>query len=85
MPLVIEDDDLEVFAVPITYQLEVIGTDITIETQPIEPGLDRPEGEHAEFIDHILAVAALVHIKVATGAARQIIVTLAAPQDVGRP
>ena len=85
VPLVIEDNDLEVIAVPITDQLEVIGTDITIETQPIEPSLDRPEGECAEFIDHILAVAALEDIEVATGTARQIIVTLAAPQDVGRP
>ena len=84
MPLVIEDDDLEVFAVSVTDELQVIGTDVAIEAQPIEPSLDWSEGEAAEIIDYILTVAALEHVEVTTGTAREIVVALAAPQDVGR-
>ena len=84
MPLVIEDDDLEVFAVSVTDEFQVIGPDVAIEAQPIKASLDRTEGEAAEIIDYILAGAALEHVEVTTGAAREIVVALAAPQDVGR-
>ncbi len=84
LAVVVEEDDLQIWAFAVADQLQIFDLDAVLEAEDVDAGLDRPEREIAEVVDDVLSVAGLEDIDVPAGAAAHVIVALAPPEDVGR-
>ena len=82
--VLVEDGDEQVLALPVAGQAQAILGDVAAEHQEVHAGLHRTEGEAAQVVDDVVAVAFAEDVGVAARAAAQVIVALAAEQDVAR-